>query len=233
MRCLPKPGFDLEAKTLVDMLARGQWLPSEVTGIERRVRDRMAQVEAGLSFAPAPRWTVKLQHEIDELLRLRWDFLHGWVVERAVAEWGCWAICGVIGQRQIPYNLIDILHAGDMQRIGPDNYLRQKRAAAEQVRQSKESATTDKVLGAVDRMSEAGIKNFIAVERAIHTGDTIVAHGETEKMLDRMTQASFRAEQQSDLHDEKQAFNPQDHPLRRVRPKGGPHVRSARMEPKP
>lgn len=222
----PDAGFDLEAKTLADMLARGQWASHEVADIERAVRNRRAQVEAGLAFPTSSLWTPKLQ-ELDERLRLRWDFQFGWVVDRAVPEWGCWAICATLGWRQIPLNLIAIMRAGDMQRVGADEWLRQKRAKAQQIRESNEKRATDTVLGAVDRLSDQRIREFIAVERAVQTGDTIVAHGETERSLDRMRQASFRAGQagESDLHDDSQALNA--NPLMQRRKKGGKHVRQA------
>jgi len=221
----PQPSIDLESKTLADMLALGKWLPSEVAIIERKIRNRRSQVEAGLSSPTSRHWTAQLQR-LDALLRLRWDFKDGWVIERAVEEWECWAICGTLGYRCVPINLLDIMRAGDMQRVGADEWLRQKREAAGKVRGDNEKRGTNAVLAAVDKLSDRRIKEFIEVERAVQTGDTIVAHGETERSLDRMRQASFRAQQQSDLHDESQSLNPQDHPLRQTRATGGKHVRS-------
>lgn len=221
---MPLSSIDLEAKTLADMLALGKWLPAETAGIERQLRDRRSQVEAGLSHPTALHWTAQLQ-SLDKQLRLRWDFRQGWVIDRAVPEWGCWAICGVLGFRHIPVNLLDIMRAGDMQRVGAKAWLEQKREAAQKVRDTNEKRSANAVLAAVDRLSDRSIKEFIAVERAVQTGETIVAHGATERSLDRMRQASFRAQQQSDLHDESQALNPESHPLRQKRKTGGKHVR--------
>lgn len=221
---LPHPTYDLEAKTLIDMLGQGKWSPSEIPLIEQKIRDIRGRVEAGLSSPTSRHWTARLQ-SLDAKLRLRWDFVVGWVIERAVDEWGCWAICGTLGWRHVPLNLLDIMRAGDMQRVGPEKWLEQKRAAADRVRTTNEKLSTDAVLGAVDRLTDKRIKEFIEVERAVQTGETITAHGETERSLDRMRQASFRAQQESDLHDESQAMNPQDHPLRQTRAAGGKHVR--------
>lgn len=207
----------------MDMLGRGSWLPHEVRSIERTISDRRSQVEAGLQSSTAHHWTEKLRR-YDPQLRLRWDFDapnhkgQGWVIERAVPEWRCWAVCGVLGFHYVPINLLAILAAGDMQRIGPKRYLEQKRAAAQRVRDENDRLSTERVAAAVDSLSEKRIKEFIQVEKAVQTGETIVAHGETEKSLDRMRQASFQAQQSpetSDLHDESQAINPDDHPLRR------------------
>jgi hypothetical protein len=192
---LPEPGLDLEAKTLTDMLSLGKWEPHEVGLVERQIRDRRALVAAGLTSSTSEWWTRKLQQQVDPLLRLRWDERQGWVVERAVYEWGCWAICGVLGMRCVPVHLVDILRAGDMQRYNPKEYLAMKRAAADTTRSANDAKGTDKVLAAVDRMSERRVREFVEVERALHTGEKIVAHGETEAMLARMTRASEQAGQ--------------------------------------
>lgn len=210
----------------MDQLSLGKWLSHEVPLIEAKILDHRARIEAGLHHPTSDHWTPQLQ-VLDKRLRLRWDLSLGWVVERAVEEWECWAICGVIGLRCVPVNLLDIMRAGDMQRVGADEYLRAKREAAEAVRSGNEKRSTDAVLGAVDRLTDKRIKEFIAVERAVQTGETITAHGETERSLDRMRQASFRAEQESDLHDESQSLNPGAHPLRQKRASGGKHVRES------
>jgi hypothetical protein len=203
---------ELESRTLMDMVARGCWLPTELAAIERLIRDNIAQVEAGVQKPTARIWTTKLQ-AYDPLLRLRWDYKQGWVIERLVREWRCWAICGVIGFHCVPSNLLDILAAGDMQRVGPGEYLQRKRAAAARKREANDKLATERVLAAVDSLSEKRIKEFISVEQAIQTGDTIVAHGATEKSLDRMRQASFRAQQEPDPPD----LDRPDHPLNQRR----------------
>lgn len=203
---LPHAGIDLEAKTLADMLATGQWLPHEITGIQRKVRARRAEVEAGLSPSTAAHWTARLR-SLDPQLRLRWDFTQGWVVERAVPEWGCWAICGVLGQRCVPLNLIEILRRGDMQRYSPKEYLAMKREAAAQVAASNEKAGNEKVLAAVDKLSEKRCKEFLEVEDAIRTGDKIVAHGATEKSLAHIMQSEARHRQASFREAEIESFN--------------------------
>jgi hypothetical protein len=223
---LPHPAIDLEVKTLTDMLALGKWLPHEVVGIQHQIRDRRAQVEAGSLHPSSAYWTPKLQ-SIDPRLRLRWDFKAGWVIDRAVSEWGCWAICATLGFRYIPENLLDILRAGDMQRVGAEKWLEQKREKAQGVQDANEKRSADAVLGAVDKLSDKRIKEFIAVERAVQTGETIVAHGQTERSLDRMRQASFHAQQESDLHDDSQDMNISDHPLMQKRTTGGKHVRES------
>lgn len=177
----------------------------EVSAIERKVRNRRAEVEAGLSPSTASHWTARLRL-LDPQLRLRWDFSQGWVIERAVPEWGCWAVCGVIGHRCVPLNLIEILRRGDMQRYSPSEYLAMKRESAAKVRESNEKRSNDAVLGAVDKLTDKRCKEFLEVEQAVRSGETIVAHGATEKSLkhimdserkhrlEQMSQPGFRGE---------------------------------------
>jgi hypothetical protein len=213
--------LDLEAKTLMDMLALGRWTPVEVPDIERKVYDRRAWIEAGLSSPTAAHWTAKLQ-TLDPQLRLRWDFKDGWVVERNVESWGCWAVCGVLGMRCVPLNLLDILRAGDMQRYAPGEYLRLKREAAAAKVDANDRAGTALVAAAVDKLTDKRIKEFVSVERAIQTGEPIVARGETERMLSHMHQASYAAEQTAERT---VGENPHMHPLKLKRKTGGAHVR--------
>lgn len=202
-------GPDLEVKTLVDMLSRGQWLPHEVTGIERAIYQRKSLVEAGLSNSTARTWTSRLQAEVDNCLRMRWDFQNGWVIDRWIQQYGCWHPIGVLGFHYIRPDLCEYLKSRDLQRIGPERYLSEKRAAAERVRECNDQRSTDRVLAAVDSLSERRVHEFIEVERAMQTGDVIVAHGATEKMLDTMTAASKRAEQEP----EPQEVDSITHPL--------------------
>lgn len=215
-------GLDAEVVTNVNLLARGGWLPHEVTHIERVIADRQAFVEAGLHTPTGQYWTAKLQSEIEANLRVRWDFNNGWVIDRWIREDGWWLTIGVLGFHCIRPDLVDYLRSRDMQRVSPDEYLQQKRAAAERVRQSNEKDSTNKVLAAVDSLSDKRVKEFIEVERAMQTGETIVARGETEAMLGRMHRASEQAEQSPEAYtpSENEAYNP----FKLTRESGGEHI---------
>lgn len=208
--------------------------------LKAAIENRKAVLLCGLRHPTAVEWTKRLQAEVEPLLRMRLCPIQGFVIDRWVAEYGCWhqvpGTCGFdaprpglcermrtqydMWKRATPKENEDAV-AGRAQHP----IYREHDAASQKVRDENERKASDAVLGAVDKLSDKRIKEFIAVERAVQTGETITAHGETERSLDRMRQASFRAEQESDLHDESQAMNPQDHPLRQTRATGGKHVR--------
>jgi hypothetical protein len=224
---------DIEVVTLTNMLDRGMWDLHEIAAIRAQIADRKAQIMSGLGSATQIYWTLQVQR-LDEFSRVRRDPIHGWMLDRWVEELCCWHPVGYIGaggrledgkvvDDKVRPDLIAFLKAHDLQRPG---YVEEKRAAAQGVRDENERKSSEAVAAAVDRLTDRRIKNFIEVERAIQTGETIVAHGETERSLDRMRQASFRAQQQpeSAVESESQALN--DHPLRQTRATGGPHVRT-------
>jgi hypothetical protein len=198
--------LDIEVSTLGDMLERGMWTLTESGEIRRQLEDRKAQIAAGLGSPTQIYWTLRVQSEVDRESRVRRDPTHGWMLDRWVEELGCWHPVGYIGtggrleegskekviEDRVRPDLIFFLRAHDMQRRG---YLEEKAAASQAIREANDAKGTDKVLAAVDRMSAKSIKEFVEVEQAIHTGEKIVAHGETEAMLARMTRASEQAGQ--------------------------------------
>lgn len=218
--------LDIEVLTLGQMLEQGKWTPTEVATIQRQLNDRKAQITSGLGSPTQLYWTMKVQREVDKDCRVRHDPTHGWMLDRWVAEVGCWHPVGYIGfggkleegsrekviEDVIRPDLIPFLKSRDMQRPG---YLAEKEAASQAIRDANDKAGTDKVLAAVDRMPEKNVREFMEVEKAIHTGEKIVAHGATAAMLDKMHRASVQAGQ-----------TPGDEPVVKLDKKGryGKHI---------
>lgn len=221
--------IDIETKTLRDMLSRGQWMPSEISGIEDQIKHRKAQIEAGLASPTSIWWTLKLQKELDRNLRMRWEVEccgqrvgHkldcggeiGWVLDRWVEQFGCWMPIGVLGRGYIREDLIAYLKSVDMQEIGAEQHLANKRAAAEKRREENERAGDEKVLAAVDILPESHRKNFIEVEDAIKHGEQITARGAMKDSLERIEKAGKRARTGANPGDET-CVNPGHRPDRR------------------
>jgi hypothetical protein len=183
--------WDAEVDSLSRLLTRGGWAPHEVAMIERAARDRAEQVRAGVMNPTAEYWTERIR-SVDERLRMRWDFKNGFTIDRWAQ--GCWQVVGVLGLNHVMINLIDYLRERDMQRWpSPQAYLEYKRNQALLRRMQNEYAHSQKLLAIVDSMSDKQVKNFIEVERAMQTGETIVLHGASEKVFRRMVKASRRS----------------------------------------
>lgn len=99
------------------------------------------------------------------------------------------SLCRVVDDKVRP-DLIEFLKVHDMQR---DGYFVEKAAKAAAIRLANEKNNTNRVLAAVDSLSTKQIKEFLEVEKAIQTGDTVTMHGETYRQFEAMTEAGKKA----------------------------------------
>jgi hypothetical protein len=212
--------WDAELDALSRLLSRGGWQAHEVAQIERVARDRAEWVRAGVSNPTAVYWTERMRNEVEDRLRMRWDFKNGFTIDRWAA--GCWQVAGVLGFNHVMVNLIEYLQERDMQRWpSPQAYLEHKRAQA-QKRQFENWYKGNQKLGAVvDSMSDRRIKEFITVERAMQTGDTVVMRGATRQMFDRIAKASRNSPAPPS-----RSINPGQHFKVLTRKTGGKHIKS-------
>jgi len=216
--------LDIEVSTLSFMLEHGMWTASEVAHIERQLEDRKAQILSGLGSASQIYWTLKVQREVDDCCRVRHDPVHGWMLDRWVEDLGCWHAVGYIGtsgrlqvdnegnetviEDKVRPDLVQFLKAHDMQRPG---YFIEKAAKSAAIRLANEKAATERVLLAVDSMTDKRLKEFLAVEKAIQTGETVTMRGETMRQFEKMTEAGKQAPPGPS------SLNPGLHPLRHKR----------------
>jgi hypothetical protein len=182
---------DHEIVALESQLSRGLWLPSEVPAIYAKIAERRERVRAGIALAPAY-WTKRLQEQVDPLLRLRWEYADAdyrnqghWVVDRWVAQDGCWVPVAV--GVMLEDRLIDILKEGDLQRLtDPMKRLEEKRTRARIQREINDKANTAKIDAAIDSMTVKQQMEFVQVEEAIAAGETITAKGDDNRILSKM-----------------------------------------------
>jgi hypothetical protein len=193
--------LDIEVATLSFMLDNGKWAPTEIAHIRRQLEDRKAQIASGLGSMSQIYWTLTVQRDVDKDSRVRHDPIHGWMLDRWVEDPGCWHPIGYIGTEgrlqdgivvddKVRPDLVAFLKAHDMQRPG---YFLEKAAKSAAIRLENEKKATQKVLMAVDSLSDKRLKEFIAVEKAIQTGDTVTMHGETFRQFEAMTEAGKKA----------------------------------------
>jgi hypothetical protein len=157
--------------------------------------ERREMLHSGLACVPKVYQEQIAAYE--PLLRIRWDFWGGhYVVDRWIKENNAWMIVmkwifpDETPRRLGPFSvaeMIDFLNQGDTHRFrNAKDYIEFKRVKAEKIREARDKESTEQVLEAVDRMSSKSIEQFINVERALHTGEKIIAHGSDEKFLDRV-----------------------------------------------
>lgn len=179
---------------LTHMLERSLWQPSEAETIRRNIQVLSEAAQAGVSRVPdGIQQSLKL---IDPLLRARWDFvvdmwaIERWCEERDFCRWE------IIAHRyHLGAKLFADLRAGDTWTDGksPEQRLRERREEAERIRASNERASDDKVAAAIDKLTPKRMQEFIAVEEAIATGDSINCRGQMADTMNKLEQASRTA----------------------------------------
>lgn len=94
------------------------------------------------------------------------------------------------GEFRLDRHLLDMLRASDLQKFkNPAEYIRQKEAAAEAVLKANDKASDDKMLAAVDSLSNKQIHEFIEVSKVLGTDETLIAHGESAKIMEGIAEA--------------------------------------------
>jgi len=186
----------------------------EVAKLEARIRDRKEMVRYGVLRCPS--WFQEELNRLDSKMRAWWDsWEEKWVLDRLQDEGYYLTVIQFRpnGQFQLDRSLLEALKASDMQKYSPGEYLARKREAAEEIKKKNDQAATDKVMAAVDSLSSKQIKNFIAVEEAIRSGETITAHGQDAKFLEHAKQETQAALARGEQLDNPAAcLNPGMHP---------------------
>jgi hypothetical protein len=228
---------DVEVVTLHRNLELGRWAPTEVAQIRRAIAERKQRLQSGLLDPTAEIWTKKLKTEVDPSLRMRNDPVDGYVIDRWTGEY--WhQIPGKIGKQHIRPGLCDRMKGQyDMwkQATPKENedaiankarhpILKKKDQASQAVIAANEKASTDKVAAAVDSLSTKQVTNFLAVERARHTGETIIHHGQDLKFMEHVAEASKTTPPPPDDMG-KYCGNPGMNPKVYKRKAGGKHIR--------
>lgn len=200
---------DIEVVWMERFLEKGNILDlSERAQIQTAIELRKAEIVSGLAHPVAQRWTKKLKKEVESLLRMRMDSRFGFVIDRWVESEGWWQkIPGTIGFQEPRPGLCERMkNQYDMwKKATPkDNadaiagkarhpILKEKDAESAKVIKANDDASTDKVLAAVDSLSAAQRAEFLAVERARHTGEKIIHHGEDLKFMERLEESQKTA----------------------------------------
>lgn len=173
------------------MLSRGQWQPVEVSFIQRNIRVLSEAAQAGVAKVPQDiQDSLRL---IDPMLRARWDFVVDmWAVERWVEEEDYCRWEFIAHRRELGPKLFHDLKKGDTWKDGKDprERLQEKREGAEKVKADNEHRSNEKIAAAVDTLSDKQVREFLAVEEALASGDKITCHGSDNASMEILTRVS-------------------------------------------
>jgi len=236
------PTQDVEVVTMRRFLDSGECMDlSDRAQILNAIELRKASLVSGLAHPIAKRWTKKLQKEVEPLLRMRLDPMLGFVIDRWVEAEGYWhKIPGAIGFQEPRPGLCERMRTQyDMwKKSTPEDdrkaqrnearhpILKEKDEQSAKIIKANEEKATEKVMAAVDSLSQKQIDNFLAVEKARHTGDKIVHHGADLRFMEHLEEqqkAGQVAEVSPDMGQD--CGNPGMNPKLYKRAKGGKHIR--------
>lgn len=160
---------------------------------EARIRARIEASRLGLM--KVPEWFVTELHLIDPRLRCRYEFEEScWFIEIAVDASRSWQPVVVWKdehKQALPLDrrLLDALRTGDMWKFdSPAKYLQWKRLQAEAQKEKNERESAQRLTDAVEDMSPTQRERFLEVDTAIKTGETIIAHGDDLRFMERATE---------------------------------------------
>jgi len=195
---------DVEIVTMQRFLEQGGVFDlADRAQVQNAIEIRKAELIAGLANPIASYWTKKLQKEVEPLLRMRFSARFGYVIDRWVAEEGYWhQIPGTCGFDPPRPGLAERMKSQyDMwKKSSPKEdqdaiagkarhpILQEKDKASAKVLAANEQRSTDKVLAAVDSLSSKQIGNFVAVERARHTGEKLIHHGPDLRFVEHVAE---------------------------------------------
>lgn len=215
---------EIDSETMVIMNGLPELGITEQREYSEIVRIRRSAIAPGLAMVPD--YVQNIIKKFDPLLRMRFSldymcfiveiWVDSMVSWHTVLIWGDVAAghAGKIDEYSVRFGILPMLAEGNMQRYSPREWADRKRAEAEAVKLANKKAGDEAILEAVDSLSKKQISNFIDVHRAIHTGETICAHGDDEKFLDlaRMNTERVEAEGGTVMPTGKE-LNPGMHPL--------------------
>jgi len=121
----------------------------------------------------------------------------------AVEQWlpalDCWMVNGYFDLHTPPHKILEVLWAGDPRRKTAEEEIAERREAAQKRRESNERASADKVLGAIDALTDKQVQNFVEVEQALHTGENITVRGDDRRRIEHLTESTRDAAYSGDV----------------------------------
>lgn len=221
---LPNPDRRLWTDEIhaLDQLIRMGAPPEQAAIFRDIIHDRRAILEQELREREF--LTKMINAEVHFQLRARSDFAEAKiVVEQWVPAVNCWLISGKFDIDATPAYIIAELQKGDPRRTSAAEVFAAAKEAATAKRAARDAESSLKVLDAVNDLSAARLDEFIAVEEALKTGETITSRGDDRRTLDtleartRDAAAAGDSEAQSVLthgvRDNVMCHNPGDNPL--------------------
>lgn len=174
-----------EVYALESMVQSGHCPAHELPTMELIISEVMEMVKAEL-IAANHFANARIAHEVSPQLRLRPDFQQrDQVTEQYIPHLRIWLVCGRFRMDHDLGDIIYQLQKGDPRLQTAAQAYEARRATAAQNRATLDADSIASVLAAVNDLSPARRDQFIAVEEALKSGETIIARGDDRAEIER------------------------------------------------
>jgi hypothetical protein len=147
----------------------------------------------------SPFLTHILQTQVNHQLRSRTCSSTGQIViEQWIPSLRCWLTNGLYPPSTPAAKIVSDLLAGDPTRKTADEELADRREASAAIREKNEKEGDDRVASVVSSLSSERVRNFVEVERALHTGETITVRGDDRRTIESLVESTKKAAIQGD-----------------------------------
>lgn len=198
--------YDVETESMMSLASaltlRGELLWNQ---IRRGIRERVDMFVCGRQ--QAPEWIRNILKDYEWLLDIRWSFEQRlWLIERYSRRDRAWVTVLEWNDSLIGHRMVEELRVRDMWRFpNPEAYLEYKHMLSARKRAQNRVRAQEGMLEAVDSLSTKEIENFIEVENAFRTGETVVLMGDDAVSYERMTKSAAKAAEAGETIDPSKA----------------------------
>lgn len=188
--------WDEEVWAMDFLLTRGDLPVDQISNVRTIIAHRTDMLAAELRQAN-PFLDRMVKSQVHHQLRVRPDFRREELcVEQWIPALRHWKVCGYFPNDTPAADIIYQLQRGDPRFKSATEAYEESRAQAARNRAALDAANDQKVLDAVNSLSSARRDQFIAVEEALKTGETIMARGDDRRAIERgieLTQKAARS----------------------------------------
>ena len=178
--------------------ARTMAAPDQYSQIDEMIKTLTTVVRCSLEKAD-PFLDALVRTKVNHQMRTRPDLETGeTIVEQWIPALRCWLVNGKF-QPDVPtWEIVKVLQAGDPTKETPEEALERKRGEAAVQREKNEKAGDQKVLDVVNSLSDKRLNQFVEVERALQTGESITVREDDRRQIETLVENTRKAAAKGD-----------------------------------
>jgi hypothetical protein len=172
---------------------------SEFSWMDQMIKDRQEQLRSELANADII-LDALIRTKVNHQMRSRPDYATGKLaIEQWIPAMRCWLVNGLFDANTPTWEIVRALEAGDPTKKTAEEKLAEDREKATSIRAANEAAGDQKVKDVVAGLGDKRINQFIEVERAIQTGETITVREGDRRVIEKLVDGTKEAANRGDI----------------------------------